>query len=410
MNHGSLFSGIGGFDLASEWMGWNNVFHCEIDKFCQKILKYYWPNAISYGDIKTTDFTVWRGKFDILSAGFPCQPASLAGKRAGTEDDRWLWPETIRAIKEGQPTYIVLENVLGLTSILESACETEMEIKAVHLFSEGDNSNEVEQRISEVKKRAIGTIIEDIKQAGYILPETSTGESIILCVPACGVNAPHKRERIWIIAFNSKRKSNGRDYAGESSGIRMEMERDKLDKAGRNKSADSIKSSGTNGIAANSGSKYSTLSIQQRGQNQAEDINAPGEDEGGVITNTTITGRKEREQDYGRENTEKNKTRMDDRPERFGEFGNAAYPERQGHKRPATERATSERGRIMQPTGFERFPTVSPVCQRNDGISGRLSGITFPKWRNESIKSMGNAIVPQVAYQIFKVINEITPK
>jgi len=80
MKHGSLFSGIGGFDLAAEWMGWENVFHCEIDEFPRKILNYYWPNSISYHDIKTTDFSVHRGKIDILTGGFPCQPYSAKRK------------------------------------------------------------------------------------------------------------------------------------------------------------------------------------------------------------------------------------------------------------------------------------------------------------------------------------------
>lgn len=71
MTHGSLFSGIGGFDLASQWMEWENKFHCEINKFCQQVLNYYWPNAESYEDIKKTDFSEWRGKIDIISGGFP---------------------------------------------------------------------------------------------------------------------------------------------------------------------------------------------------------------------------------------------------------------------------------------------------------------------------------------------------
>ena len=81
MNHASLFSGIGGFDLAAEYVGWNNVFNCEINPFCQKVLKYHWPNAKQYDDIKLTDFTIWRGQIDVLTGGFPCQPFSLAGKR-----------------------------------------------------------------------------------------------------------------------------------------------------------------------------------------------------------------------------------------------------------------------------------------------------------------------------------------
>jgi DNA (cytosine-5)-methyltransferase 1 len=83
MRHGSLFSGIGGFDLAAEWMGWENIFHCEWKEFNQKILKYYWPNATSYSDITKTDFKKYRGAIDILTGGFPCQPYSLSGKRKG---------------------------------------------------------------------------------------------------------------------------------------------------------------------------------------------------------------------------------------------------------------------------------------------------------------------------------------
>ena len=116
MRHGSLFSGIGGFDLAAEWMGWENVFHCEWNEFGQKVLKHYWPNAKSYGDIKQTDFNIWRGRIDVLSGGFPCQPYSMAGKRLGKEDDRHLWPEMLRAIREIQPRWIVGENVRGIIS------------------------------------------------------------------------------------------------------------------------------------------------------------------------------------------------------------------------------------------------------------------------------------------------------
>src|SRR5690625_805792 len=106
MNHGSLFSGIGGFDLAAEWMGWENIFNCEIEELPRKILNHYWPDAISYEDIKKTDFTIHRGQIDILTGGFPCEPYSQAGKRLGKDDERHLWPEMLRAIREIAPTWI----------------------------------------------------------------------------------------------------------------------------------------------------------------------------------------------------------------------------------------------------------------------------------------------------------------
>jgi DNA (cytosine-5)-methyltransferase 1 len=117
MTHGSLFSGIGGFDLAAEWMGWENKFHCEWNDEAKTILKHYWPNAISYDDITNTDFTIHRGQIDILTGGFPCQPFSAAGKRQGDEDDRYLWPEMLRAIKEIAPNWVVAENVYGILNI-----------------------------------------------------------------------------------------------------------------------------------------------------------------------------------------------------------------------------------------------------------------------------------------------------
>ena len=117
MRHGSLFSGIGGFDLAAEWMGWENVFHCEWMEFPRKVLEYYWPDADSHIDICKTDFKKYANKIDILTGGFPCQPFSMAGKRKGTNDERYLWGEMLRAIQEIKPKYVIAENVFGITNI-----------------------------------------------------------------------------------------------------------------------------------------------------------------------------------------------------------------------------------------------------------------------------------------------------
>lgn len=104
--HGSLFSGIGGPEIAAEEMGWKNMFHCEINPFGRKILDYWFPNSKSYEDITKTNFTEWRGKINVLTGGFPCQPFSCAGQRKGAEDDRYLWPEMLRAIREIQPVML----------------------------------------------------------------------------------------------------------------------------------------------------------------------------------------------------------------------------------------------------------------------------------------------------------------
>jgi DNA (cytosine-5)-methyltransferase 1 len=110
MNHGSLFSGIGGFDLAAQWMGWENIFHCEWNPFGQKVLKHYWPESISYSDITKTDFTFFRGKIGVLSGGFPCQDASNANqsssRKSGFEGKRTsLAYHMLRAYDEIRPTF-----------------------------------------------------------------------------------------------------------------------------------------------------------------------------------------------------------------------------------------------------------------------------------------------------------------
>ena len=116
MNHASLFSGIGGFDLAAEWANWNNVFHCEWNPFGQRVLKHHFPKSISYNDITKTNFSVHAGQIDVLTGGFPCQPYSTAGLRKGKADERHLFPEMLRAIKEIKPKWVIGENVRGLVN------------------------------------------------------------------------------------------------------------------------------------------------------------------------------------------------------------------------------------------------------------------------------------------------------
>jgi DNA (cytosine-5)-methyltransferase 1 len=119
MNHGSLFTGIGGFDLAAQWAGWDNVFHCEKEPFCQKILRKRFPQTILYGNIIGTDFTYYRNIINVLSLGFPCKQTSVAaaihGKRNGLEgEDSGLWYEGLRVIGEILPDWAVVENPSGV--------------------------------------------------------------------------------------------------------------------------------------------------------------------------------------------------------------------------------------------------------------------------------------------------------
>ncbi|RMG89957.1 MAG: DNA (cytosine-5-)-methyltransferase, partial [Chloroflexi bacterium] len=165
MRHGSLFTGIGGFDLAAKWLGWENVFQCEIDTYCQKILKQHFPEAELHDDIKTFDAKKYRDAVDIISGGFPCQPYSIAGKQRGAEDDRNLWPEMFRIIKEVRPAWVVAENVANIKNFVEfeNACA-------------------------------------DLEGEGYEV------QSFI--IPAVGVGAWHRRDRVWIVAYTNENRCN----------------------------------------------------------------------------------------------------------------------------------------------------------------------------------------------------------
>lgn len=159
MTHGSLFTGIGGFDLAAERVGFENIFQVENNNFCKKVLEKNFPNVKRYNDIKEFIGTKYKGKIDVISGGFPCQPYSIAGKRRGKEDDRSLWHEMLRIIKEIRPPFILCENVTGLISM------------------------------------ELDEMLFDLEGEGY------KTETFIL--PAISVNAPHIRNRVWIIAYSN---------------------------------------------------------------------------------------------------------------------------------------------------------------------------------------------------------------
>jgi DNA (cytosine-5)-methyltransferase 1 len=122
MNHGSLFTGIGGFDLAAEWMGWENIFHCEWNEFGQKVLNHYGSKAECFTDITKSDFTKYANRIDVLTGGFPCQDASIAKQHGegqqGLQGERTgLFYEMCRAIREIKPKFVVAENVSNLLEV-----------------------------------------------------------------------------------------------------------------------------------------------------------------------------------------------------------------------------------------------------------------------------------------------------
>ncbi len=323
MTHASLFSGIGGFDLAAEWAGWTNMFNCEIDPFCRRVLKYHFPNAVQYEDIKAVDFTVWRGRIDVLTGGFPCQPFSVAGKRKGTADNRYLWPEMLRAIREVRPRWVVGENVRGFIS-----------------WSEG---------------MVLDTVFADLEALGY--------EVQPFILPACAVDAPHRRDRVWIVAHRAD--------AGAESLREREEQADKY------------------GIVADT---PCVGCVPRRATSNGPVQNAE------IGTNLHVPAERPLREQYASD-TDSARLQTVSVP-------HGIDSEERGKPTGCALQSAGHARRTLPATTWENFPTQSPVCGRDDGIPAELDGISFPAWRRQSIKAYGNAIVPQVFYQIAETINE----
>jgi DNA (cytosine-5)-methyltransferase 1 len=299
MNHLGLFEGIGGFSLAVRWMNWKTIAWCEIDEFCQKVLRYHFPEADELHDITTTDFTKYANKIDILTGGFPCQPFSTSGKRQGTEDNRYLWKEMLRAIKEIRPNYVIAENVYGIINWNRGMVFEQVQI--------------------------------DLENEGY---QTS---SYIL--PACSKNAPHRRDRVFFIAHSRDSRNSG--ISSELSGKAKEE---------------------------NKGGEEQSSTSQQQVQ----------------LSNIT------------------------DSLFKYSSYSYCKMFETRNNNREKGERTKQEER--IEPSDFTRcwdeFPSQSPICSRDDGFSNRLDNITFPKWRAESIKAYGNAVVPQLILSLLKTIEK----
>lgn len=169
MTFGSLFAGIGGFDLGFERAGMGCRWQCEIDPFCQKVLEKHWPDVKRYGDIKEVDWNEVE-RVDVVCGGFPCQPVSVAGKRLAQDDERWLWPEFARCVGALRPRFAVMENVPGLLTA------------------------------------GMGDVLGDLWSLGY--------DAEWQVISAAAMGAPHLRERVWIVAYPSQLLGNGgNDYS-----------------------------------------------------------------------------------------------------------------------------------------------------------------------------------------------------
>jgi DNA (cytosine-5)-methyltransferase 1 len=155
MNVLDLFSGIGGFSLGLERAGMTTVAFCEVDPWCRRVLAKHWPDVPCFDDVRTLKGED-VGSVQLICGGYPCQPFSQAGKREGTDDDRHLWPEMHRLVASVRPRWVIAENVAGHISM------------------------------------GLDSVLSDLEGEGYTCWP--------LVIPACAVDAPHRRDRVWIVA------------------------------------------------------------------------------------------------------------------------------------------------------------------------------------------------------------------
>jgi DNA (cytosine-5)-methyltransferase 1 len=301
LSHIDLFSGIGGFSLACQWNGIETEVFCERDKFCQRVLKRHWPNVPIVSDIAEFDGSAYSGAF-ILTGGFPCQPFSCAGKQRGKEDDRWLWPEMLKVITAARPRWVLAENVPGIV------------------------------------KMELDTVLSDLEAEGY-----ATGTLII---PACAVNAPHRRDRVWIVANTNGGRWNSQSLSGtECLGGKNHVD---IEQSGQDV-ADSERS-GCNG---------KEISVPRRGSYQ-KSVDSTGS-------------------------------------------GMDVYSRRRGIDTISDRDLESRLG--MPSDRFPRWMVGAwGTGEWEDGIPRVATGI---KDRVNRLRALGNAIVPQVAYEIIKTILQV---
>lgn len=333
MTHLGLFEGIGGFSYAAQMCGWETKAWVEIDPFCQEVLRKNFKNAIGYSDITTFDGTPFRGQIDVLTGGFPCQPFSTAGKRGGENDERFLWEAFNRVIGEIKPLFVVAENVGGLISI---------------------SNGLVFERIC-----------NDLESQGY--------EVQPFIIPACAVGAPHRRDRVWIVAHaNEREHSPQRGCTCKKESISREHRKE------------------VNGLRRFGGTIGECVDIAHAKRKGLEGSETIGEK--GLLT----------------------------RHQRHLEV--AAHTHSIGHQIERTQQPTDRDGQLYETsantfgignkTGNEEQPeqraeshqwakswyeVATQFCRVDDGIPRRLD-----KNRSKRLKALGNAIVPQVAYQIFQ--------
>ena len=352
-----LFSGIGGFSYGLERIGFKTVAFCEMDKYCKLVLQKHWKGVKIYNDVR--EITKARFETDgiefpeVITGGFPCQPFSVAGKRQGTSDDRHLWPEMFRIIKEFKPRWVIGENVKGLIN-LENGMVFE-------------------------------TVCTDLEGEGY--------EVRAFNIPAAGVGAPHRRERIWIVA-NSRRTLQ----QGTELGKTNEDETRKEDADQHQRSSSPSKSN-----VADTDSRLSDREneeVQSGGQtfdtsSQRTDVaNTERKRLEGLSEQSSTIGKQD-ERLLSRNESSGDQTKRTDVANTESKSSNSEHNGKESRETSEQEQIESRRSGSwsLREANWIIEPDVGRVAH---GVPGRV----------HRLKALGNSIVPKIAEEIGKAIVE----
>ena len=325
MNHLDLFSGIGGFSLALEKVGFKTIAFCENDPYCRLLLQKHWKGVTIHNDIKKLEAKDIKEPIDILTGGFPCQPYSVAGKQKGTDDNRCLWPDMFRIIKEVKPTFVIAENVRGIINIQDGM--------------------------------VFETVCSDLEAEGF--------EVQSFVIPAAGVNAPHKRERVWIVGYS---KHNG------SLTTKIKRRNNKIDDRttkGKNTSIEPERTSGSrdNEIMENSRRKlHEGASFGEKNEDEIRKENA------------NKFERSSGESTFDVANTKSEQSDTDDNRQESREVSEQKQIESRGG-----------RSWTLREASWSSEPDVGRVA---NGIPGRAY----------RLRGLGNAVVPKIPEEIGKAI------
>ena len=334
-----LFSGIGGFSLGLERTGgFETVAFCEYDEKAQLVLKKHWPDVPIFKDVRDMNY---EGSIDVISGGYPCQPFSVAGKRKGKEDDRHLWPPMFDLVKKHRPTWVIGENVAGHINM------------------------------------GLDSVLADLESENY------SCQSFI--IPACGVNAPHRRDRVWIVAYSdSQGQSDGsvdelRDNVENSRhGSRGDSKSGKPRRNGEGKLQKTIGSAKTTKASGPSATRGSLAHPKSERTGKRRDSN---QEEGAASS-------KDAQFDSGSSNVSDTKCRLGETQRKKPLLG------KQNKKRSATG---SSDGYLQGNTFWAVEPSVGRVAH---GVPRRM----------DRLKQLGNAVVPQIPEIIGNAILAVMKK